>query len=114
MDYSLLVMRLVRKYGKKVFLKKGTHKILNEGIENITGEDDFISKDILGIKSFDGQKELDNKYTNYIISEMASEAMNKNVDDWTEDDYHFVRMTEDYSANIKKRQKVLEYLKYKK
>lgn len=45
---------------------------------------------------------------------MASEAMNKNVDDWTEDDYHFVRMTEDYSANMKKKQKVLEYLKYKK
>ena len=44
---------------------------------------------------------------------MAEEAMHKDVEEWNEDDYQFVRLTDDYDDNIVKRRKVLNYLQIK-
>ena len=38
--------------------------------------------------------------------------MNKDVKDWNEDDYQFVRLTDDNDKDIVKRQKVLDYLNF--
>ena len=39
--------------------------------------------------------------------------MHKGVEEWNEDDYQFVRLTNDYDDNIVKRRKVLNYLQIK-
>ena len=44
---------------------------------------------------------------------MAEEAIHKDVEEWNEDDYQFVRLTNDYDDNIVKRRKVLNYLQIK-
>ena len=71
-----------------------------------------MEKQVFGINTSDGQKSLDNEFTHYIINTMAEEAMNKDVKDWNEDDYQFVRLTDDYDDDIIKRQKVLNYLNF--
>ena len=38
----------------------------------------------------------------------------KNVCEWTDYDYQFLRMTKDYDRNWEKRKKVLEYLSYQR
>ena len=51
-----------------------------------------------------GRKSIDSYVGDYILE--------KNVCEWTDYDYQFLRMTKDYDRNWEKRKKVLEYLSY--
>ena len=106
-------MKLIGKYAKTALKKKGIKESVYEGIDWASDRDDFVAKHVFGVNTMDGQKKLDNEFTHYIINAMAQEAMHKDVEEWNEDDYQFVRLTNDYDYNIVKRRKVLNYLQIK-
>ena len=113
MSFSMSIMKLIGKYAKTALKKKGIKETVYEGIDWASDRDDFVAKHVFGVNTMDGQKKVDNEFTHYIINTMAEEAMHKDVEEWNEDDYQFVRLTDDYDDNIVKRRKVLNYLQIK-
>ncbi len=87
--------------------KKIAKEIIYGRIDDFVDEEGFVKNDIMGIKELNrGEKSIDSYASDYILS--------KDVSEWNENDYQFLRMTKDYDRNWQKRQKVLEYLNYKK
>lgn len=121
MNYSALA-----KGGKYVFeryllpylKRQGMKKYVSERLDEAVDVDDFVEKYVFGIQSLNEPEEaLDKEFASYIIQlseEKATEIMQKNVGDWTSDDYHFLRGTVDFDQNQEKKSKVLEYLNMRK
>lgn len=71
------------------------------------GEEDFVEDNIFGIQEL-------NKVEKALTATPAIIYWKKNVCEWTDYDYQFLRMTKDYDRNWEKRKKVLEYLSYQR
>lgn len=48
------------------------------------------------------------------IEVTADMIMEKDVGEWTEEEYQFIRSTQGYNHNLERRRKVLDYLNYNK
>ncbi len=98
--------------------KKGMQKYVENKINEAVDVEDFVSKYIFGIKSLNEPEiELDKNFAQYIMKvseEKAAAILEKDVGEWCENDYHFIRGTVDYSENMAKQRKVLDYLNYHK
>lgn len=94
-------------YIVKAVKKKIAKEIIYGKIDDYVGEEDFVEDNIFGIKELNkGEKSIDSYASDYILE--------KNVSEWTDYDYQFLRMTKDYDRNWEKRKKVLEYLDYQR
>lgn len=78
--------------------------------------EDFVQKYVFGIEDANGPEiELDKEFERRMILEsenIAEEIMDKDVSDWSVDDFNFIRGTIGYHKNWERRRKVLDFLNY--
>ena len=75
-----------------------------------------MQKYVFGIEDANGPEiELDKEFERRMILEsenIAEEIMDKDVSDWSVDDFNFIRGTIGYHKNWERRRKVLDFLNY--
>ena len=100
---------------KQYLLKRGMKEVMYEKINDAVDIPGFVQEYVFGIQNLNEPEiELDKKFYARIMEETADSIMEKSIDEWTDDDYQFIRSTNGYDQNLKRRQKVLEYLNYNK
>lgn len=96
--------------------KRGMKEVLYEEVNDAADIPDFVQKYVFGIGNLNEHEiELDKKFYERMVKETEAAAemiMKKDVNEWTEDDYQFIRSTQGYSSNLERRRKVLNYLNY--
>jgi hypothetical protein len=112
MNYGALIKQIAR-YGYKQFKKRAVKTAMDSVANTFIDEEDFVSQ-MLGINTLEGQKKLDNEFSRYIMNVTADDIMKKDVSEWSNDDYMYLRATENYDINWDRRRKVLEYLNYQR
>ena len=107
MVWSRVLGAYVAPYIVKKVKNSIVKNIIYGEIDDFMGQDGWSSENITGIKELNsGEKSIDSYACDYI--------MEKDVSEWSDYDYQFLRMTKDYDSNLEKRKKVLEYLNYQK
>ena len=101
------VIRMAPALLRKVVAKK----MIYEGIDFLTDEDDYVKKNVFGVKNLNGDEK--SQEDSEMINRHSNSLLNVDVGVWTDDDFKAMKMSSDYMKNARKRQKVLEYLDYK-
>ncbi len=110
--FGNLFGRYLSPYLKKQGAKQLAYKEINDAVD----VEDFVQKYIIGIEDANGPEiELDKEFERRMILEsenIAEEIMDKDVSDWSVDDFNFIRGTIGYHKNWERRRKVLDFLNY--
>ena len=100
--------------GTRIAKKMVTIKIVEKGLDYLTGEDDFVKKEVYGIKELNVEPPIDSDHMQNVFNRWAGELLHTPVREWDEDDYNAMRSSDGYMEDWDKRKMVLEYLNRKK
>lgn len=108
-----MVWPILTRAGIALAKKYIAKKLVYETVDFFTGEDDYVKKNIYGVKPLEDKKALDMSNEQDIIDIYSDYLRSVPADLWTDIDYQGMRMSRGYDANTEKRHKVQEYLDYK-
>ena len=100
--------------GTRIAKKMVTKKIVEKGLDYLTGEDDFVKKEVYGIKELNVEPPIDSDHMQNVFNRWAGELLHTPVQEWDEDDYNAMRASDGYMEDWDKRKMVLEYLNRKR
>ena len=96
--------------GTRIAKKMVTKKIVEKGLDYLTGEDDFVKKEVYGIKELNVEPPIDSDHMQNVFNRWAGELLHTPVREWDEDDYNAMRSSDGYMEDWDKRKMVLEYM----
>lgn len=97
----------------RIVKKAIAKKIVEKGFDYLTGEDDFVKREVYGIKELNVEPQIDSEHMQNVYNRWADELLRIPVSQWDEDDYNAMRSSDTYMEDWDKRRKVLEYLNRK-